>query len=339
IFRHGDRAPIHLYPNDPYKETIWPNGLQQLTKEGIRQQYELGRFLRRRYDHFLNSSYDRHEIYVRSTDYDRTLMSAQANLAGLYPPYGSQLWHPEIHWQPLPVHTVPYYQDRLLKFPAKDCPRYYELMKETSQQPEYQNKINSWKNFTERIANYTGYDGDKDISYWVWNVYDTLFCQKSHNFNLPTWATEEEMKTLEEIRRFNVMAHVEMHKTNEKARLTGGILVDAVLRNFSKVVHSSLPLKLVMYSAHDTTLIALQGALKVFNGLHPPYASCHIFEFYKESDSTHSVSMYYRNDSSRGPYELVLPGCTSPCPVHQFTKLTAAVIPQDWNKECQSHTC
>ena len=47
------------------------------------------------------------QIYVRSTDWDRTLMSAQANLAAIYPPNGTQDWNPPLNWQPIPVHTVP----------------------------------------------------------------------------------------------------------------------------------------------------------------------------------------------------------------------------------------
>ena len=46
------------------------------------------------------------QIYVRSTDKDRTLMTAQAVLNGLYPPAGSQVWKEGLHWQPIPVHTV-----------------------------------------------------------------------------------------------------------------------------------------------------------------------------------------------------------------------------------------
>ncbi|KAM8927780.1 testicular acid phosphatase homolog [Pelodytes ibericus] len=336
IFRHGDRAPIDTYPTDPYKETIWENGLQQLTQEGVRQQYELGQYLRRRYEHFLSPSYSKREIYVRSTDYDRTLMSAQANLAGLFPPQNSQLWNPDLPWQPIPVHTVPTSQDRLLKFPAKNCPRYYELMKQTAQLPEYQNKMKSWMDFTKHLANFTGYNMELTGAHRIWKVYDTLFCQKSHNFTLPSWATPEVLRALEEISAFVIKSHVELYETKEKARLTGGILVDAILRNFSEVIQRASPLKMVMYSAHDSTLIALQAALSVYNGIHPPYASCHIFEFYTESDGTHSVSMYYKNDSSKDPYELVLPGCSSPCPLQHFTQLTAPVIPEDWQKECQS---
>uniref|UniRef100_A0A8C9GJ51 Acid phosphatase n=1 Tax=Piliocolobus tephrosceles TaxID=591936 RepID=A0A8C9GJ51_9PRIM len=108
VFRHGDRAPLASYPTDPHKQvasTLWPRGLGQLTREGVRQQLELGRFLRSRYEAFLSPEYRREEVYIRSTDFDRTLESAQANLAGLFPEAAPG--SPEAHWRPIPVHTVP----------------------------------------------------------------------------------------------------------------------------------------------------------------------------------------------------------------------------------------
>jgi hypothetical protein len=53
------------------------------------------------------------QVYVRSTDFDRTLMSAEANLAGLFPPNEVQHFNPNISWQPIPVHTVPITEDRV----------------------------------------------------------------------------------------------------------------------------------------------------------------------------------------------------------------------------------
>lgn len=35
---------------------------------------------------------------------------------------------------------------------------------------------------------------------------------------------------------------------------------------------------------HDSTLITLQAALNVYNGILPPYAACQILEFYQEYD-------------------------------------------------------
>ena len=43
-------------------------------------------FIKHRYSSFLSRSYNRNKVYVRSTDIDRTLISAEAFLSGLYGP-------------------------------------------------------------------------------------------------------------------------------------------------------------------------------------------------------------------------------------------------------------
>ncbi|KAL7977374.1 hypothetical protein Chor_009323 [Crotalus horridus] len=270
VYRHGDRSPLSTYPTDPHKAAAWPHGFQQLSEVGVLQQKALGQFLRERYAGFLSPSYKPQEIYVRSTDYDRTIMSAQANLMGLYPNS-----HPEIPWKPVPIHTVPTKYDKLLKPPTRSCQRYQQLMEETINLPSYQAKLREWK------------------------------VPPSNRFSQPSTSIL-------------------------------GLLLGAILSNFSKMVCQDLPLKMIMYSAHDSTLIALQAALGVYSGRPPPYAACHGFEFYQEGNNSFSVAMFYRNRSDQRPHILPLPGCPTPCPLPLFIHLTRTAVPEDWDAECQN---
>uniref|UniRef100_A0A8C6Y2T1 acid phosphatase n=1 Tax=Naja naja TaxID=35670 RepID=A0A8C6Y2T1_NAJNA len=120
LYRHGDRSPLSSFPKNSVKEDAWPRGYGQLTKTGIQQAYNLGQWLKDRYKNFLSPSYKPKEIYVQSTDYDRTIMSAEVVLAGLFPPSAEEEWNPDIHWQPIPVHTVPLSEEKARKIGWKN---------------------------------------------------------------------------------------------------------------------------------------------------------------------------------------------------------------------------
>ncbi|KAM6958255.1 lysosomal acid phosphatase [Tautogolabrus adspersus] len=335
LFRHGDRSPVKAYPTDPYQESAWPQGFGQLSQEGMRQHFNLGQFFRKRYDGFLNESYERHEISVRSTDYDRTLMSAESNLAGLYPPSGQQVFRPDLVWQPIPVHTVPQSEEKLLSFPRMDCPRYQLLMNETEQTEEFLNITTTYQGFIEFVRNKTGLNKTNVES--VWSVYDTLFCESRHNKTAPDWVTPEVMQKLRILKDFAFKIMFGIHKHQEKSRLQGGVLLGEIVKNISKmaVPDPKHKLKLMMLSAHDTTVAALQSSLNVYNGRQPPYASCHIFELYKDENGSASVFMLYRNDSTVEPYPVQLPGCALYCPLEDFVRITKPSISDDRDKECQ----
>ncbi|KAM4617529.1 lysosomal acid phosphatase isoform 2-T2 [Discoglossus pictus] len=335
VYRHGDRSPVKAYPKDMHQESAWPQGFGQLTQIGMKQHWDLGQELRARYKGFLNESYDHHEIYVRSTDVDRTLMSAESNLAGLYPPAGSQIFNPNISWQPIPVHTVPESKDKLLKFPITPCPLYQKLLEETRRSAEYENMTRDNLDFLQMVANLTGLSDCSLDS--VWSVYDTLFCEKTHNLSLPSWATPDVLARLGGLKDFSFRFLFGIVDRVQKARVQGGVLVAQILKDISAATNKSSAnrLKLIAYSTHDTTLGALQMALDVYNGKQAPYASCHIFELYEETSGNFSVEMYYRNESGRSPYPLTLPGCSQSCPLQDFQHLLQPIISDDWEKECQ----
>ncbi|XP_006158561.1 prostatic acid phosphatase isoform X2 [Tupaia chinensis] len=333
VFRHGDRSPIETFPNDPIKESSWPQGFGQLTQLGMEQHYELGTHLRKRYGRFLNESYKREQVYVQSTDVDRTLMSAMTNLAALFPPEGASVWNPSLLWQPVPVHTVPISEDLLLHQPFMNCPRFQELRRETLKSEEFQKRLHPYQDFIETLPKLSGFHS-KDL-FGIWSkIYDPLYCEGIHNFTLPSWATEDAMTKLKELSELSLLSLFGVHKQKEKSRLQGGVLVKEILNHMKSATQPPNHRRLIMYSAHDTTVSALQMALDVYNGLLPPYASCHVVELHRQ-DGEYFVEMYYRNETQREPHPLTLAGCTHSCPLEKFAELVSPVIPEDWSTECK----
>jgi lysosomal acid phosphatase len=58
---------------------------------------------------------------------------------------------------------------------------------------------------------------------------------------------------------------------------------------------------------HDQTVASVMSAMKVFNGVQPPYASSVMVELFNVSGQFF-VELWYKNDSTRDPYQLVIPG-------------------------------
>lgn len=98
---------------------------------GKKQHYKLGKWLRQRYyDRLFPNGYSADKVYILSTDYDRTIMSAAANLAGLFPPTKKQRWNKHLAWQPMPIHSVSGDEDEILLSFRNPCPLHDKLMKE-----------------------------------------------------------------------------------------------------------------------------------------------------------------------------------------------------------------
>ena len=163
LWRHGDRAPGATYPLDPYwNESNWPVDFGELTNIGKQQHYGVGQWIRNRYGgSLLDDNYSENQIYVRTSDVDRTHESAQANLAGIYPAQGKQVWNDNLLWVPIPVHTVDPSTDFLIAGAVPfDCPDYYEDLDEVVLLPEITEVISKHESFLQYINNHSGFTID-----------------------------------------------------------------------------------------------------------------------------------------------------------------------------------
>lgn len=332
IYRHGDRTPVDPYPTDPYKDrSNWPVGFGQLTPRGKMMQFNLGKYLRKTYGHLLGETYDENVIHVRSTDVDRTLMSAQSNLAGLYPPTGNQVWNNNLMWQPIPVHTVPQEEDNLLSSHAK-CPKQEGYLETVLQRPEIVAIQNEYKAVFEYVAKSTG--ADIDNMFKINYIYDTLYIEQLYNKTLPDWTHKVFPERMQLLRDTSFKLSTWTH---EMKRLRSGPLVQNLLDHFKGVAdkrHGDAYYKLLMYSGHDTTISSFLNALGMFDPpIAPTYASMVAVELF-EYQGTYQVRFLYRNESDREPYKLNLYDCPEFCPLEQFDRLTENIRPNDWQREC-----
>ena len=91
LFRHGARTPYDGMSYNFYDcfSRKW-DGLKELTGVGLRQHFLVGYRNRLKYmeeNNLIKDVYDPREVYLISTDTNRTIMSAMSNLQGIYRNY------------------------------------------------------------------------------------------------------------------------------------------------------------------------------------------------------------------------------------------------------------
>ncbi|RUS70111.1 hypothetical protein EGW08_022125 [Elysia chlorotica] len=296
VFRHGDRSATHTYPTDPHVND-WPDGLGQLSKTGMMQAYELGQYLGYRYRNLISQEFRKDEVYVRSTNYERTLMTAECVCAGLFPVNTSYPGFPEVlkHWQPVPIQTVPSAEDKLLH-PADTCD-YVHLLKDgiLAMDVSSDHIIND-KTLMYKLSHNTGMEINVNSLH---DLADTLFCQLEHNMSQPEWMTKDIQDRLLEYGQHRP------HTGPTDVKYFSGTLLDTVIRNMKNKAGNSSDLhRMYLYSAHDTTVAPLMSILGVDNFLQVPYSAAFIIELHLIHDQ-YFVKLLYRNSSTHPVQTLI----------------------------------
>ncbi|TGZ55467.1 hypothetical protein CRM22_010384 [Opisthorchis felineus] len=283
LFRHGDRTPLGELLNDsvPFEET-WPLGRGQLTDEGVLQGFKLGMWLRQKYDFYFKQQYNASDFYVRSTDYDRTLTSAQAVAAGLYPQKSSPLEPYGIQWKPIPVHGVRKDQETLLSLSA--CHRLETLQHEALTAEIVDNFTDSYRSLFNLIN-----DSPVKVKidrFNLWKLVDLFICMKANNVPFPDWCTDEIFQEMRQVSKYFWL--VMSRSSNEILQLEIGVFLKTFIQHLlvitsgdGTVTISGRQLKsqhTVIYSAHDSHISYILGTLGVTTNEEVPYSSVIVFE-------------------------------------------------------------
>ena len=85
MFRHGARQPTAIHGGIDEFGELW-DGPGELTAAGKRMHFLLGLRNRQVYKDFTTFSRLEGSVYVRSTDYNRTIESVESQMQGFFPP-------------------------------------------------------------------------------------------------------------------------------------------------------------------------------------------------------------------------------------------------------------
>uniref|UniRef100_A0A0K0FBI2 Histidine phosphatase superfamily (Branch 2) n=1 Tax=Strongyloides venezuelensis TaxID=75913 RepID=A0A0K0FBI2_STRVS len=284
IWRHGDRSPTSSYPGDLYDESAWPQGFGQLSTLGMQEHILLGKKIKNRYYDqlkFINKTYYNYDIYVRSTDVNRTIISAISNFIGFYyNSYTSDSFPNVPEWPknyvPIPIHTIDDDTDNVAN-PDSICPRRYKLYDLLKETPEYKNISAKCSGLLNYLSNSTNASITLEN---LWLLRDGIFIEKSNNKKVPTWIDDDNFKQIEEcdnsmddiINGYNVNAYKNLDIGLEISKLRGGAMISEIINRMEikkkcndgdpSVKGSSIcKLKYYAYSAHDTTVASFLTVL------------------------------------------------------------------------------
>uniref|UniRef100_A0AC34FW90 Uncharacterized protein n=1 Tax=Panagrolaimus sp. ES5 TaxID=591445 RepID=A0AC34FW90_9BILA len=256
--RHGQRAPTNflIFPTDnPHFLDNFDAEPGELTIYGIRQEYELGLTLRKQYNLLLGEVYRPRESLILAGKDNRTIVSALAVLAAIYPPKEKQIWMKGFNWQPIPVHTEELLDD--VSFGLFDnCPT---ISKEIYEMSDFKSMLEPLMDKVELLSNLSGIPINNPRTFD--KIIDSIKTRSLMPDLLPPpiWARNPHFS--ESIKKWSNFLHINLiDLVNDKV---GGWHFDLMIAKMEEIVRNQTNKKFILYSGHDTNIMAVSRFLNL----------------------------------------------------------------------------
>lgn len=273
-----------------------------LTKTGQDQMYMIGRLLRKQYVDeagFIDAIYNPSQIYVRSTNINRTIESARCLLAGLFGNLNLNNSH-----HPVCIHVQEANNDVLIPM-VIDCLVLRQLnhlaMVHGGDLPE----VKEHRLILEQLLEIDpdGTPGKKNINFV--EVRDDIVAREVHGMAYPSMLHEHRQmieKNACMLLYYAFCGHNEAYRPIA-IKLSTGPVLKMLLDNIE--VADSNPTKLYILCCHDSTLVGLLGALEIYDFNWPPFGADLRMELYENEQKEKFVRVSYVGKDQK------LPGCKS----------------------------
>lgn len=289
LFRHGDRTPtsISTYANDPNKyASYWPIGVGQLTKLGMLETYKLGLELRKRYDNFLGNVYFPDLIGGLSSPKPRCKTSLQSVFAALFPPSEEEQFIADLQWRPIAYEYLSDNEDDT--FALYECDNYWNLTHEVTDKSLF--------DLYDYLTEQTGEPIRNSSALFI--LHETISVTIKLGKPQPKWVFNIYPEPLRSACR-----EVYYDMLQQRLRLGASGLYRRLTSDIVKKLEGKLSpprRKMMLYSAHEQTLVYALGGIEAYSGQVPKLASYLAFEWHY-INQTYGLKVLFQNYDEVAP--------------------------------------
>ncbi|KAM0688038.1 hypothetical protein COBT_000707 [Conglomerata obtusa] len=293
----------------------------QLTDVGKRRLFNLGKKLRKDYvdTGFISSVYNKDEVHLTSTDFQRTIESLQSLIKGLF----------KVSDTPIPINIG----RRGIKslYSSKFCTS-YQIEKE-----HYHKK--SAENNKENLVKIKKYvDQNYPMLNFYKNPYELFDIVRSSIGNGHDYFKNFSSDILQMAEKYSLDRWFDIfHNRKYLAIYKGEIIRDLHDRIKDATQNALNSTKMYVLSAHDVTVYPLLMAFNIHDNRWPDFGANLIFETFKDQNNKHYVRAKYMGKV------VPMPGCSanfkndkSYCSVDDFLRICRDYIPTDKEALCQA---
>ncbi|KAK0424485.1 hypothetical protein QR680_008691 [Steinernema hermaphroditum] len=341
LWRHGDRVPVGTYPTDPHQEDAWPVPWGELTTKGMWELYRQGAKLKEEYiekTKFISANYSVHEIYVRSTDTPRTLVSAYSNLAGFYSDSRGTL-PGEARW---PMRWTPNIS--------------VTKIVDVLASPHLSANAGTRSRTAQDLFDLIESNAKTNVSH-PFEMYDfayTLAIERLHGLKPPEWVTDDVFNRSLRVANdeWDFLFGASMFGKEENVELVsfGCGVIKEMIENMETKINGSdggkHKYKYYAYSGHDTTIgsvLTIMGAKEAILGhTSAAYGATLVLELWRMETDVFAVRLRYSKNAET-PFETItdkIEGCPPDeyCPFEVFVANRRKYILKDIRTSCEAES-
>ncbi|CEF63189.1 Histidine phosphatase superfamily, clade-2-containing protein [Strongyloides ratti] len=334
FFRHGERTPLNYltFPNEIIiNDSILLYEPGQLTDNGIKMEYMVGRKLASKYNLFIAQNFSTKEnVYATSGIDKRVVESLLTVLAGMFPPSKNEIIYESLNWKPIAIVTNEIY-DHPGTGLWNSCPILRNKITETSEYKKIDSSFTDDKKIFSQLTSLniqTLYDLDVAID----NLQTRYIL--NNTIQIPLWANTNEMKT----KVTQLHNNIQSSFSKLFASKIGGWHHQTIIKNIENFILNKTTNKINLYGVHDTNLMLLSQMYGIpnLNDTLPPYSSYIIFEVHLINNS-YFIKTEYGNGSNLLSVDspVIFAKCDEYCLLSDFESLAPKITTEEWNIECK----